>query len=180
MALDGPDVVVLAPQAELLANPIKERAVAPFGKLYAEEPGLIVRTALIRAAGYSPRKAPKIERLDVPMLAAHLVDLDQEHVLVVTTNRAHKLLAIHENAIGGTSGAALEAKHVVKIALLTDADHVYILHNHPGGDPSPSTDDLVLTAAVAKALKCAGRRLDDHFILAYGGYYSFQDAGNLS
>jgi DNA repair protein RadC len=52
-----------------------------------------------------------------------------------------------------------------------------LVHNHPSGDPSPSPDDLHLTAeAVA-----AGRLLDlpvlDHVILGHGTFVSLRDRG---
>ena len=52
-----------------------------------------------------------------------------------------------------------------------------LVHNHPSGDPTPSPDDLHLTA---EAL-AAGRLLDidllDHVVIASGGYISLRDRG---
>lgn len=52
-----------------------------------------------------------------------------------------------------------------------------LVHNHPSGDPTPSPEDLHLTA---EAL-AAGRLLDihvlDHIVVASGGYTSLRDRG---
>src|SRR5947208_13028267 len=60
-----------------------------------------------------------------------------------------------------------------------NANGLILVHNHPSGDPTPSPDDLHLTAeAVA-----AGRLLDiavlDHLIVAGGGFVSLRQEGML-
>ena len=57
------------------------------------------------------------------------------------------------------------------------AARLILVHNHPSGDPTPTPDDLHLTAeAVA-----AGRLLDiavlDHVVLGHGTYVSLRDRG---
>jgi DNA repair protein RadC len=54
---------------------------------------------------------------------------------------------------------------------------IILVHNHPSGDPTPSPDDLHLTA---EAL-AAGRLLDiqvlDHLVVTRDGYVSLRDRG---
>jgi len=58
-----------------------------------------------------------------------------------------------------------------------DAAGVILVHNHPSGDPTPSPDDLRLTA---EAL-AAGRLLDidllDHLVIGHDAYVSLRDRG---
>ena len=58
-----------------------------------------------------------------------------------------------------------------------DASGVILVHNHPSGDPTPSPDDLHLTAeAIA-----AGRLLDvdvlDHVVIGQDAWISLRDRG---
>ena len=58
---------------------------------------------------------------------------------------------------------------------------VFILaHNHPSGDPQPSTDDVALTARVKVAAEFMGIDLLDHVIIGHGQAYSFKQAGRLA
>ena len=50
-------------------------------------------------------------------------------------------------------------------------------HNHPGGSPQASRDDLDLTETVARALAAVGVDVLDHIIVARGQYYSLAQKG---
>jgi hypothetical protein len=54
---------------------------------------------------------------------------------------------------------------------------VVVVHNHPSGDPTPSTDDLSMTRQMVEA----GRLLDievlDHLIIGHGHYVSLKEQG---
>jgi hypothetical protein len=62
-------------------------------------------------------------------------------------------------------------------AIVASAAAVILSHNHPSGDPTPSSDDRLVT----EQLVAAGRLLDipvhDHVILGSGRYVSFAEAG---
>jgi DNA repair protein RadC len=54
-----------------------------------------------------------------------------------------------------------------------------LFHNHPSGDPTPSTDDVALTARLVAAGALMGIDVVDHVILADNRYRSFQEDGYL-
>jgi len=49
------------------------------------------------------------------------------------------------------------------------------MHNHPGGDPNPSSQDIELTRKIKKTSQDLGLRLLDHIIIAEESHFSFQD-----
>jgi DNA repair protein RadC len=56
------------------------------------------------------------------------------------------------------------------------------MHNHPSGDPTPSDDDLKMTARIREASKIMQIRFVDHIIIGRPSsdrqsYYSFREAG---
>ena len=190
------DVVLYAEPSDLAesasprrSNPPKKGAVRrskwQFGEeglsLYDGHEKLLVRTALIRAVGYtSKHDLPNIRSSrEVSKLCAHLTTADQEHLVVISINTRGKANAIFEVATGGTSSANAEMPHILKVPLLTGAVGVIIVHNHPAGDSTPSTADIDFTEAVSKALKCVGIPLFDHVIVAQDGHFSFVDSGIL-
>ena len=56
---------------------------------------------------------------------------------------------------------------------------VVLFHNHPSGDPTPSPDDLALTARMVSAGDIMGIDVVDHVILADQRYFSLVESGRL-
>lgn len=48
-----------------------------------------------------------------------------------------------------------------------------IIHNHPGGDPYPSDEDLISTKVIKDEAKKLKITLKDHLIISYDTYFSF-------
>lgn len=188
-ALTGPDEILTRPIVPRSArglvcvrpNPRKAKsALDECLSLYDGHEGLLVRTALIKSEKFSSQKPVPIgSSRDVERLCAHLRHSDTEFVVVLATNAAGNVIAIHEVAKGGTVGASFEPRHVVKIGLLTGATGLILVHNHPSGDPHPSAPDIEVTKAVQRALECSGMGLLDHVIIGSDVAYSFNDHGKL-
>ena len=187
--------VVLYADPSSLAEPVNPRRSNPRKKdtvrrskwelgeegldLYDGHEKLLVRTALIRAAGYATRHdVPNIRSSrEVSKLCAHLAASDQEHLVVISVNVRGKANAIFEVATGGSASANAEMPHILKVPLLTGATGVIVVHNHPAGESSPSQEDISFTGDISKALRCIGLPLLDHVIIARDGYFSFTDSG---
>lgn len=72
-------------------------------------------------------------------------------------------------ARGGLHGAAVRTADPIRAALRADASAFVLVHNHPSGDPTPSREDIALTAQVAVAAQIAGVPLLDHVVVARCG-----------
>lgn len=95
-------------------------------------------------------------------------------VLLNTKNVATELLTVYQ---GNVSASVVRIGELFRDAVRRNANGLILVHNHPSGDPTPSPDDLHLTAeAVA-----AGRLLDvavlDHLIIGHDAYVSLRDRG---
>jgi DNA repair protein RadC len=66
---------------------------------------------------------------------------------------------------------------VVKEALSVNAAAVIIYHNHPSGDPEPSTADRAITERLRTALGTVDIRLLDHIVVGGSKTVSFADKG---
>lgn len=187
----GPDVVLLVPEddfpaeTQLSPNAARRRRVElaempdlPEGFEPAPEHSkLLVRTALIRPDSYSPSmKRPHIAHMNAALdQLRHIAHYDQEHVVVLVLDAKLRLNAIHEAGIGTTSSALVEARHVLKVALMTGGTGIILAHNHPSGDPEPSREDAVLTAAIEAAGRLMGVTLFDHMVIARDGFSTILD-----
>ncbi len=60
-----------------------------------------------------------------------------------------------------------------------DASCFIVLHNHPSGDPTPSTADIKLSEQLKTAGELIGIRLLDHIILGDCQYVSLRERGHI-
>ena len=103
--------------------------------------------------------------------------LDREELRVVLLNTKNQALGIRTVYQGNVSTALVRVGELFRDAVRQSAAGLILVHNHPSGDPTPSPDDLHLTAeAVA-----AGRLLDvpvlDHLVIGHDAFVSLRDRG---
>ena len=102
-----------------------------------------------------------------------------EHFLLVLLNSKNKVIAVKQISEGSVSSSIVHPREVFSPAVEFHAAAIIVGHNHPSGDPSPSSDDEILTEALAQAGKVLGIPLLDHLIIGDGNYYSFKSHGLL-
>lgn len=103
--------------------------------------------------------------------------LEREELRVVILNTRNVVLRVVTAYQGNVSASLVRVGELFRDAVRLAASGVIIVHNHPSGDPTPSPDDLHLTAeAIA-----AGRLLDiqvlDHLVIGHDAYVSLRDRG---
>jgi DNA repair protein RadC len=103
----------------------------------------------------------------------------QEEVKIVLLNRASIVLGMHELSKGGISGAVVDIRIILGIALKCNATSIVLVHNHPSGNLEPSEPDKSITQRLKEASKLLDLNLLDHLIITKEGYYSFSDNGIL-
>ena len=110
-------------------------------------------------------------------LTAELGHLQREELRVVLLDTRNAVLAMPTIYRGNVSTALVRIGELFRDAVRLHASRPILVHNHPSGDPTPSPDDLHMTAeAVA-----AGRLLDisvlDHLVVGHGAWASLRDRG---
>jgi DNA repair protein RadC len=70
-------------------------------------------------------------------------------------------------------------REVVKRAIELHATALILVHNHPSGDPTPSSADIEMTRQVKAAAQLLDITLHDHLILGQGRHTSFRREGLL-
>jgi DNA repair protein RadC len=103
--------------------------------------------------------------------------LEREELRVVILNTKNVVLRVTTTYQGNVSASLVRVGELFRDAVRLDAAGIILVHNHPSGDPTPSPDDLHLTA---EAL-AAGRLLDidllDHLVIGHDAYVSLRDRG---
>lgn len=78
---------------------------------------------------------------------------------------------------GSANAAEVNMRKIVNIALRNNAMGVILAHNHPGGLPLPSEEDVATTKSIREALMPMGILLMDHIIVAGQDYVSMARSG---
>ncbi|MES2601634.1 MAG: JAB domain-containing protein, partial [Pseudomonadota bacterium] len=65
-------------------------------------------------------------------------------------------------------------REVVKRALELSATAIILVHNHPSGDPTPSTADIQMTKSIMSIASPLGISVHDHIIVGKNGHASLK------
>jgi DNA repair protein RadC len=110
-------------------------------------------------------------------MGVELAALEREELRILLLNTKNVVLRVVTAYAGNVSASLVRVGELFREAVRDNVSGVILVHNHPSGDPTPSADDLHLTA---EAL-AAGRLLDidllDHIVIASSGYTSLRDRG---
>jgi DNA repair protein RadC len=103
--------------------------------------------------------------------------LEREELRVLALNAKNVVQRVSHVYAGNVSASLVRVGELFRDAVRLDASGIVLAHNHPSGDPTPSPDDLHLTAeAIA-----AGRLLDidvlDHVVIGHDAWVSLRDRG---
>ncbi|MDX2187232.1 MAG: DNA repair protein RadC [Opitutaceae bacterium] len=129
--------------------------------------------------------------LDRPELAAAFLrpwtdGLTVEKFWVLCLNRKNRLIHRAEITSGIATSSLAHPREVFRVAVREGAVAVICAHNHPSGDPAPSSADIAVTRQLREASRALDITLLDHVILGTPahdplgrGHYSFREAGLL-
>jgi len=109
-----------------------------------------------------------------------LRDLRHEVFKVVLLDAKHTIIRDATVSEGSLTLSIVHPREVFNLAVRESAAAVIFLHNHPSGDPQPSTEDRELTARLVAAGNLLGIRVLDHIVLGDRNYVSFADCGWLN
>ena len=106
-----------------------------------------------------------------------LTDQYYESFYVLFLNHANRLLHHACISTGGITSTTVDPRVVFRTALNHKATKLFLVHNHPSGNPRPSRADVSIT----RKLKHGGNMLDiqvvDHIIVTENGYFSLLEDG---
>ena len=111
-----------------------------------------------------------------------LYDNDYDHIektYILGLSRNNEMVSWMLLGVGGISGVVMDARIILQFALLTNSSAIILSHNHPSGNPKPSSQDNLMTEKIKKGCEVVDITLLDHLILTSDGYYSYSDSGKL-
>jgi DNA repair protein RadC len=100
-----------------------------------------------------------------------------EEVRVLFLNAKNMLLANEAMWQGSVDEASVHVREVIARAIALGATAIIIVHNHPSGDPTPSTQDIRLTRDLVEAGRHMKVTIHDHVIVGAQGRTSMRSMG---
>ncbi len=100
-----------------------------------------------------------------------------EEVRILFLNAKNMLLANEALWQGSVDEASVHVREVIARAIALGATAIIIVHNHPSGDPTPSTQDIRLTRDLVEAGRHMKVAVHDHVIVGAKGRTSMRAMG---
>lgn len=122
------------------------------------------RRTLVRAPQFRPQIASARDAAE--LLIPEFGSRGVEHFGIVLLDTKHRVLRIRVLSIGTLDSTPVHPRDVFREAARGGAAAIVLFHNHPSGDPVPSTEDVKLTRRVVEAGELMGIPVLDHVILS--------------
>lgn len=171
------------------------REFGGFGALLAADAGAIARVgeisegavAAIKVAQASALRLLRSQIQDRPVLGSWQALIDYLHadmahnpierVRVLFLNSRNVLIRDEQMWEGSVDEAAVHVREIIRRALDYHATALILVHNHPSGDPSPSSQDIRLTRDIVDAGRHLKIAVHDHVIVGTKGHSSMRAMG---
>ena len=119
---------------------------------------------------------------DVRRILADTADLAQEAFTVLTLSRKNKVIDRHLVTLGLLDASLVHPREIFRAAVRDSASAIIVAHNHPSGDPTPSSEDLAITRRLVESGRVLDIRVLDHVIVGRGTvpHFSIRESGLVS
>lgn len=100
---------------------------------------------------------------------------EREHFAVFFLDNQLRLIEYKILFSGTINSCPVFAREIIKEALRLNASALIIAHNHPSGDPTPSSADIAMTKQIKEIVKVLDIRLLDHLVVGQYDVISFEE-----
>lgn len=101
--------------------------------------------------------------------------LKKEYFKVLLLNTKNEIIVIETISVGSLNSSVVHPREVFCTAIKKSACSVIAVHNHPSGNPEPSSVDIDITRRLTEAGEILGIKLLDHLIIGDGNYVSLKE-----
>jgi DNA repair protein RadC len=164
--------------AVLGASPEALKTVAGVGEAVALDLGL-VQEATLRATREAVARRTVISSWSALLayVKTALAHEPREQVRVLFLDKKNQLIADEVTGEGTVDHAPVYPRELMRRALELSASALILVHNHPSGDPTPSSADVEITRQVIEAGRSLRITVHDHLVVGRDGIASFKALG---
>jgi DNA repair protein RadC len=103
--------------------------------------------------------------------------LQKEHFVCLFLNTKNHVIAQETLSMGSLNASIVHPREVFRAAIKRSSAAIICVHNHPSGDPTPSPEDIQMTARLVEAGQIIGIEVLDHIILGDQNFVSLKEKG---
>jgi DNA repair protein RadC len=103
--------------------------------------------------------------------------LQKEHFVCLFLNTKNHVIAQETLSMGSLNSSIVHPREVFRAAIKRGSASIICLHNHPSGDPTPSPEDISMTARLVEAGEIIGIDVLDHVIIGDQRFVSLKEQG---
>lgn len=97
---------------------------------------------------------------------SHVTDAKREESIALVLNSAHRVIRVERLTVGTDDRCLVEPRDILGVVLRHGGRAFALVHTHPSGNPTPSSEDTRVTRELSRAAETLGLRFVDHVILA--------------
>jgi DNA repair protein RadC len=113
----------------------------------------------------------------VQLLGIEMASLEQEQLRVVMLDTKNQFIATKMVYQGSVNSASIRMAEVFREAVRNNAVSIVVAHNHPSGDPTPSSADVSVTIDLVKSGDLLQIKVIDHIVIGQGRHVSMKRLG---
>ena len=103
----------------------------------------------------------------------------KEHFFTIHLDGKNRIICLDLVSLGSLNQSIVHPREVFKTALQVASAGLICVHNHPTGDPNPSSEDIAITRRLKEAGEIIGINLLDHIIIGSPDIFSFAERSLL-
>lgn len=103
----------------------------------------------------------------------------KEHLILCMFDSKCHLIEDRVISVGSMDSSVVSPREIFQTALICQAVHLILVHNHPSGVPEPSKADDLVTERIFRCGGLMGIALSDHIIIGDKTYYSYREKNRI-
>ena len=141
-----------------------------------------IKAAFTLASRFQARKLERFDRFTSPQqifdyFHHEFRDSRKEYFLALLLDGKNRIIRRVQVSEGSLNQSIVHPREVFVPAVKETAAAIIFVHNHPTGDPAPSSEDIAITRRLREAGDIMGIKVLDHIIIGDGEYVSFVERG---
>ena len=143
-----------------------------------------IKAAFTLASRFQSRKLERLDRFTSPRQVFDYFhhefrDSRKEYFLTLLLDGKNRIIRRVQVSEGSLNQSIVHPREVFISAIKESAAAIILVHNHPTGDPAPSSEDIAITRRLREAGDIMGIKVLDHIIIGDGEFVSFVERGLL-
>jgi DNA repair protein RadC len=143
-----------------------------------------LKAAFTLASRFQTRRLEHLDRFTTPRQVFDYFhhefrDSRKEYFLTLLLDGKNRIIRRVQISEGSLNQSIVHPREVFSPAVKESAAAVILVHNHPSGDPAPSSEDIAITRRLREAGDIMGIKVLDHIIVGDGEFMSFVERGLL-